>query len=166
MKRQIPWHLIRFPHHFLHGLCPRQQSAAVSCGAGLSAVSIEPWRQSFGAGGSPTAELVGCSGGHRCNRPLSADAQRRVVVARVARRGSDNDNARLRPWLVAARYMVPMSLALGDAAYDKSQSSRFQARLRATSTMPMKRGMPAWRLMADGRRCAHPFASTSVMHLL
>jgi hypothetical protein len=54
MKRQIPWHLIRFPHHFLHGLCPRQQSAAVSCGAGLSAVSHEPWGQSFSAGESPS----------------------------------------------------------------------------------------------------------------
>jgi hypothetical protein len=50
---------------------------------------------------------------------LSADVPRRVVVVGASWHDSDNDNARLRPWLVAASYMVPMSLALGDAAYDK-----------------------------------------------
>ena len=166
MKRQIRWRLIRFHNHFLLGLWPRQQPPAVSCGAGLSAVSIESWRQLFSAGGSPTAAPVGCSGGHGCTGTPPADVPRWIAVGRIARRGSDNDSARLRPSLAAARYMGPISLALADAAYDKGQSSGFLARLRTTSVMPMKRGMPAWRLRAAERRCAHPFASTSVMYTL
>jgi hypothetical protein len=78
---------------------------------------------------------------------VSIDVSRQILVSQMAKRGSQNGSAELRPLTSQAAELVPLKRVLTDAGFDSEQNHRHVRQpSQARSIIPAKRGKPSWKL--------------------